>query len=218
MDEMDLTDTPMDGLNLLGGRACLDFVNTVDPRDADDSHEYLTSYDTLVAWGVRAELIAADEAKRLRRAARDRPADTTVALQWALALRETMYRVFAAVARGTAVGGDDLAPLNAAIAATMAHARLIPGAGSFTWGWDGDAGALDSLLWSVVRSAGEILTEGDVHRVRECAGERCGWLFLDTSKNGSRRWCSMDSCGNRAKARGYYARSRGAQGANSRAR
>lgn len=87
-----------------------------------------------------------------------------------------------------------------------------PGASvsSFVWGWDDAAPALDRPLWPVARSLAELLTSDELPRVRECAADNCAWLFIDTSKNRSRRWCDMAVCGNRAKARRHYARARGA--------
>ncbi|MGH7124521.1 MAG: CGNR zinc finger domain-containing protein, partial [Stellaceae bacterium] len=75
----------------------------------------------------------------------------------------------------------------------------------FTWAWD-DEPALDRMLWPIVRSATQLLTAAELSRVKQCAGRGCSWLFLDTSKNGSRRWCEMEVCGSRSKARAYYAR------------
>ncbi|MCL6613391.1 MAG: CGNR zinc finger domain-containing protein [Firmicutes bacterium] len=80
--------------------------------------------------------------------------------------------------------------------------------GGFAWKWGGEGKALDRMLWPVVRSAAELLISGDRERVRECAAEGCGWLFLDASRNTRRKWCAMTSCGNRAKARRYYERKR----------
>ncbi|HSH12932.1 MAG TPA: CGNR zinc finger domain-containing protein, partial [Desulfurivibrionaceae bacterium] len=90
-------------------------------------------------------------------------------------------------------------------AATLAQARLVPGEDHFEWGWS-DAGGLRRLLWPIVRSAAELLTSEKLERVGQCAGDSCGWLFLDTSRNRSRRWCEMEHCGNRAKARRHYRR------------
>ena len=74
-----------------------------------------------------------------------------------------------------------------------------------------NAGTLDLAqpLWPVVRSAADLLTGPSLERVKRCPGEGCGWLFLDTSRNGSRRWCDMASCGNRARVRAFAARQRG---------
>ncbi len=79
------------------------------------------------------------------------------------------------------------------------------------WTWDADIRALDRMLWPIVSSAIELLTSHDLRRVKECPGAGdCGWLFFDTSKNGTRHWCSMEGCGSRVKMRRQYARTRNA--------
>ncbi len=86
----------------------------------------------------------------------------------------------------------------------------MPAGGGFAWEWDAGGDVLARPLWALARSAADLLTSPRLSRVRECPGEDgCGWLFLDTSKNGSRRWCSMQGCGSRAKARRYAGRRRG---------
>jgi predicted RNA-binding Zn ribbon-like protein len=90
----------------------------------------------------------------------------------------------------------------------MQHARLIPGAnGALAWDWEDEGGSADLMLWPIARSAADVLTSPrELARVRQCPGAGCGWVFLDETKNRSRRWCDMDVCGNRAKARRHYAR------------
>ncbi len=189
------------------GWLCLDFANTLGDRPAPQPHEEdLHSYADLVAWGEEAGIIAGDDATALRREAARRPPDADTAFACAIALREAIYRVFSAVVAEREPPADDLATVNAAIAAAMAHACLVPAGEHFHWEWERDSSALDGMLWPIVWSAAELLTAEELHRVHECAGNDCGWLFLDTSKNGSRRWCSMETCGNRAKARRHRER------------
>jgi predicted RNA-binding Zn ribbon-like protein len=109
-------------------------------------------------------------------------------------------------ARSRTPAAADLARLNAALAAALPHLRLAPRAGGYDWVWDGRGDDLASPLWPILRSAADLLASPDLARVRECDGEDCTWLFLDYSRNRSRRWCSMASCGNRAKARRHYQR------------
>jgi predicted RNA-binding Zn ribbon-like protein len=130
----------------------------------------------------------------------------------AIRLREAFYRMFSALGRVAQVAPDDLAILNGALA--EAHNRLRLGAptpDSFAWIWTGADDALDRMLWPIARSAAELLTAPELARVRECAGHPCGWLFLDASRNHSRRWCSMAGCGNRAKAKRHYERAKAAR-------
>jgi predicted RNA-binding Zn ribbon-like protein len=197
-------------LSLLGGNTCLDFVNTLDPRTGAQPHEYLSSYADLVAWSQRAAGLPDDTARQLLQAAARRPIDAAAVLLQAIELREAIYGIFVAVADRAAVsaGSADLKRLNRALSQMMTHARIVPTARGFVWGWNASPQTLGQLLWPVTQSAADLLTSEDLGRVRACASASCGWLFLDTSKNRSRRWCSMEACGNRAKARRHYARQR----------
>ena len=137
------------------------------------------------------------------------PAATEKVYADAVILREALYRVFSAVAAGAAGPAADLATLNEALADGFGHVRLAPDGDGYRWGWQIDPPALDRMLWPVLRSAVELLTSDQLDRVKECPGlADCGWLFFDSSKNGSRRWCSMEGCGNRAKGRRHYQRTR----------
>lgn len=196
-------------LPLRGGQLCLDFANTVDwHAGARHGQEYLTTYAELVAWGRHTGILAENEARGLMEEAARQPTWAHAALRRAVALREVIYRVFASLTHGRPADAGDVAALNAALAEAYAHLRLRADGARFSWAWEADGPALDRMLWPVARSAAELLTSDDLGQVRECAGDPCGWLFLDTSKNHSRRWCDMAGCGNRAKARRHYARGR----------
>ncbi len=120
-------------------------------------------------------------------------------------MRETLFLVFSAVALGSIVPAAALSRLNDLVAEAASRRRVTHQRGTFTWSWEPDDPAdLDRLRWMAAWSAAELLTSAEVDRVRQCAGEGCAWLFLDTSKNRTRRWCDMSVCGNRAKARRHY--------------
>ena len=195
-------------LNLLGGAWCLDFVNTVDPRADGENRDYLSTYADLVAWSRHAGVLSEGVAERLSAEAGRRPAEAEATLARALVLREAIYRVFYELAHGTSPAAADLEVLNRELGRAMAHARITPVSEGFAWDWSGSDDALARVLWPLARSAAELLIAGERLRVRECSGHDCGWLFLDASKNRSRRWCNMESCGNRAKARRHYQRRR----------
>lgn len=204
-------------LNLEEGWLCLDFANTLDWHASDHPEERLNSYSDLVAWSERAGLLTAPEAQRLLRRAEGHPADATGVLKSAIALREVIYRIFSAVAHGRAPEAVDLVSLNAALPEALCRSRIVRLEDKFTWDWADVEDALDCMLWPVAWSAADLLTSEDVHRVGECADDRgCGWLFLDLSRNHSRRWCDMKDCGNRAKARRHYERKRTLQTAKER--
>jgi len=191
-------------LELVGGRLCLDFANTVDWHASDHPREWLTGFSDLAAWSRHAGALTEGQARSLVRAAESGAEEAASVLERAITLREALYRIFSAIAARRSVEPADLATLNTALATALMHLRVIPADEGFTWDWAAGQGELDRMLWPVAWSAARLLTSKDLDRVRECPGDGCGWLFLDTSKNRTRKWCSMESCGNRAKARRHY--------------
>jgi predicted RNA-binding Zn ribbon-like protein len=189
-----------------GGLLCLDFANTVEDRPDVHPRELLNSYNDLVSWGQQAHVLTEREAQRLLEEVAHRSAEAASILERAVALRETIFRIIKAVAKEVLPEEDDLVALSAAVADAQDHARIVQKEGGFIWDWAGNAGDLDRMLWPVVKSAADLLTSDESDDVRVCASETCNWLFMDTSKNHSRRWCDMKSCGNRAKARRFYGR------------
>lgn len=204
-------------LKLVGGAPCLDFVNTVAWHASDQPQELLTEYEALVLWSARAGLLDADAAKALLTEAAGRPAAARAALKRARELRECLYRLFVTVIRGQAPDASDLSQFNAALSSAMRRVRLVPARDGFAWDWERGQGDLDAMLWPILRSAAELLVSERRSRLGQCADDRgCGWLFLDTTRNRSRRWCEMEDCGNRAKARRHYRRTRRRRDASSR--
>jgi predicted RNA-binding Zn ribbon-like protein len=193
---------------LIGGVLCLDFANTLNGHGQPAGHEYLKAYRDLPMWCLRAGILTARDAEYLVSAAVRQPAQAAPAFARAIALRETIYRIFSAIAQGASPGAADLAALNEARREGLAHSQIVPTAGGFAVDWT-DKTAPDWMLWPIALSAADLLTSGNRNRIRACAGRGCDWLFLDTSRNHNRRWCSMDECGNRSKARRFYARKRG---------
>lgn len=197
-------------LDLLGGCLCLDFVNTVDWHASDHPHEWLHDYSDLLAWGRHAGALEAARAESLANEALLRPAEARAVLERAIVFREALYRLFLAVIGGEAPTTEDLAALNAELPRAFSRLRLAQSARGFGWEWEEEPAALDQVLWPIAQSAAELLISSRLNELRVCDAERCGWLFLDLSRNRSRRWCDMRSCGNRAKARRHYQRRRAA--------
>jgi predicted RNA-binding Zn ribbon-like protein len=189
----------------------LDFANTLAWRGSDRRHDWLNSYANLVAWGKLVGILSEEAVHRLRREAKRHSAQVDVVLERAVELREAIYRICSAVAAGASPSAADVDALNVALAEALTHLRVLPAADVFAWDWSGDAGALDQMLWPVAWSAAELLTSEELDRVGECHGDGCGWLFMDMSRNHSRRWCDMGDCGNRAKARRFYQRKKASQ-------
>lgn len=181
------------------GIDCLAFTNTNDNRNDPQPVELLRKYADLVDFAEQAGLLTISNANDLKLLAERSPDEARAALERAITLREAMYRIFSAVAAGRTPDPADLDLLNASLHQAMSHSRLVPARDGFDWTWPDDQKSLDRATWPLVRSAAELLTSGEVDRVRECAAHDCGWLFFDESRNRSRRWCSMQTCGNRAK-------------------
>lgn len=192
-------------LPLIGGPLCLDFTNTAHGRGTPGHTDNLVDYAALIAWSKHARAIDRNEAEALMAAAARHPRAAEAVRRRAVELRERLHRCFLALNRRGKPEPGDLQGINEELVHALPHARLEPDGGGFTWTWD-KAPALDRMLWPIVRSATQLLTAPELSRVKQCAGRGCSWLFLDTSKNGSRRWCEMEVCGSRAKARAYYAR------------
>jgi predicted RNA-binding Zn ribbon-like protein len=186
----------------------LDFVNTNDWHASEKPIERLTDYADLTSWAEQVRLVTPAEAAELRQLADSHPTKAQAVLERARALREALYRLFTAHIEERRTEPADIALVNAELPAAMAHSRLQPADTGYVIGWPQESKALDSLLWPIAFSAADLLTNADLlSRVGQCADDRgCGWLFLDLTKNRSRRWCSMRGCGNRAKAQRHYHR------------
>jgi predicted RNA-binding Zn ribbon-like protein len=191
-----------------GGELCLDFANTVSTHSEVRMEEHVTSYSRLISWGRQAGILTEGEEARLGYEAEGHPDEAAAVHRRAIALREAIYRIFSVVVKGEQASLSDVDVLNKELSNGLAHALIIQRGDGFEWDWEASEGALDRVLWVVARSAADLLTSDKLLRVTECASERCGWLFMDLSRNHSRRWCDMNECGNRAKARRHYERTR----------
>jgi len=193
--------------NLVAGALALDFVNTVDPRHEPGRREYLDSYQALAAWGRHAGIIAAEGETGLGEAATADPVEADRVLRRAIDLREALYEIFVRAASGQEPSAAVMDVLQAELTGALAHIRLAASGSGFGWSWEAARPRLDHVLWAVSWSAADLLVQGPLERIRECPGQdNCGWLFVDLTRNASRRWCDMRVCGNRAKARRHYAR------------
>lgn len=186
---------------------CIDFANTVDWRNGKNGKvpkDSLTSYADLAKWCREKGLIRTkDLASAGASGEMALGADT---LKRAVELRETIYRLFSAVAHGKEPHPRDVETLNEFLASRAVGPRLARGSEGFRWEWNEGRAAADRMLWPIAKSAADLLTSDRVKDVGECANEEegCGWLFLDCTKNHTRRWCSASGCGNRDKVRRFY--------------
>jgi predicted RNA-binding Zn ribbon-like protein len=216
---------------LVAGSLCLDFVNTVGDRDGTRRYvrNYLQRYEDVVSWGLQAQVLPEREAAALRALAQRRPAEAAAAHERAVNLRETLHAIFSPIAHGAPINPNALPALNAMLPDLLVKSRLATSTEGLAchWTYAADASPLsppggerepsvasfDRVAWTVMQSATELLTSGDLRHVHQCAMESCGWLFLDVSKNKTRRWCAMKLCGNKTKVRQHRAmRKEGATG------
>jgi predicted RNA-binding Zn ribbon-like protein len=189
------------------GALCLDFANTAEWHASDHPQEHLTSYTELLAWAKRHGLFDEKVLRSLSQEAARRPQEAARVLRRAIELREALYQVLSRVARGQPAPRAALERVNEGVAESLSHSRLQPGPNGFAWSWPDEAAALERVLWPVMHSAADLLTSDRLARVGVCQDDRgCGWLFVDTSRNHTRRWCAMGDCGNRAKARRHHQR------------
>jgi predicted RNA-binding Zn ribbon-like protein len=189
---------------------CLLFVNTVGWRKTATPEERLPSPAALLDWCAGAGMLDTGEAAQLRARWLERPQEALAIHRRAVALREAIYGICRSWILSEAMPEDALRVLNAALADAPPRMRVAPGGDALNW-WIGPAGpgSPGVLLAPLAWSAADLMTSPRLQRVRQCEDEKgCGWLFLDESRTGTRRWCSMGECGNRAKARRHYLRKR----------
>lgn len=194
-------------IKLVAGHLSLDFINTLSTRVESYQREYLSGYNELVEWSCHAGILPPEEAQRLKRLGKRRPSEAGAVLNRAIEAREGLFRIFSALAQGKAPRDSDILGLNETLRDTLGRLQVRRVKDQFHWEWTNDPNALDAMLWPIVRAAAELLVQPERNRVRQCANHPiCQWLFLDKSKNRSRRWCSMDLCGSRDKVKRYYHR------------
>lgn len=205
----------IDTIRLVGGNICLDFVNTANGRRTNGSlgsiEENLCVPRDVVTWARRAELIGPDEDRILTAVIESDPPKAEAHLALFVAFRDHLHQLL----KATIDGREDrkgARELDRMLARTLRYRHFEQCGGRFQWAWDLDITAenlFDRILGRVALAAADLLTGDNLDRMRICSSHDCDWLFVDTSKGGRRRWCQMDVCGNRAKARRHAAHSRG---------
>ena len=188
---------PPNPFDYISGSLILDFTNV--GTHAGHNHEHLGSYEDLVDFVRQAGGLSPSDARRLAGEAVRHPSAARAVLARAMALRDASMGVFTALARGKAADARDLELLSREAANALAHRHIAQLGKEITWTWSDDL-MLERVLWPIAQSGSELVTSGDDRSlVRECASDTCEWLFVDRTRNHSRRWCDMADCGNRAK-------------------
>lgn len=197
---------PTPKFDLLAGALCLDFANTVDKRLSDHPEDKLDGYEALIAFGQQTGVFSPSEAQDLRREGMRQKEETTRVFNRAVELREIIFRILTAVATRREVAEADAAALNSALQRVNVGSIITPGKTQLAWHWVEKNTGAERFLGTIVRSAVELLTSDDIERIKQCASEKCSWLFLDRSRSSNRRWCEMRTCGSQHKAKAYYHR------------
>jgi predicted RNA-binding Zn ribbon-like protein len=194
----------LETLELVGGALCLDFVNTINSR-LHLEHDYLMQYADLVGWANKVGILSPTQSNQLQKRAKQSEQEAENALIEAWKIREILYRMFSSTAKGSEPNKNDMELFIRAYGDAISHGHLRRKDNQYRATWNVDESS-DALLWPIIHSAGDLLQSDDLAHVKECPG--CGWFFLDTSKNQSRRWCSMNTCGARDKMRRYHKKKR----------
>jgi predicted RNA-binding Zn ribbon-like protein len=183
----------------------LDFVNTLGWRGSARS-ESLNSFSDLLTWCETSGAMPKDALAELKRWSQRHPESTGTLFRDSIELREMLARIFLRFTSDTAPAESDMNALNLALADAPARQRVAPEGEGYGWRIAMHSISAAAILGAVLWSAGDLLVSANRRRIRHCANDQCLWLFVDDSKNGSRRWCSMQACGNRAKASRHYHR------------
>jgi predicted RNA-binding Zn ribbon-like protein len=203
---------PAGTVNLIGERLCLDFVNSVGARRFSPSRkmslreEKLNDYLDLLAWGRHAGALTNADAEARAQEGNSHPREAVAVFHRAIRLREAIYHVCTAKLSHEQPNEADLLVLNEELRLARCAEQLVFEKAKFDWQWSSRDSSLDRVLWPVAQSAADLLTQDDLSRLRQCAGDDCGWIFLDTSRNRGRHWCDMRDCGNVAKVRRFRRR------------
>jgi predicted RNA-binding Zn ribbon-like protein len=201
------TPEPLDTLEIIGGHPAADFVNTVHSWQADPPPDYLHDFDDFIDWNRVSGLLGRRPAAHFKSAPK---AQKAKAYGVAIALRGSMHRILTAIANGLPLPEDALEDLNEVIRRTTKWRRLAAdeatGGTTLCCVWDFSDAPAVAALGPVAWAAVDLLEKGPLERVKVCPGDRCGWLFVDSSKNRSRTWCSMKTCGNAAKVKRFRKR------------
>jgi predicted RNA-binding Zn ribbon-like protein len=187
---------------------CLAYANTLSWRGSAAPAERLLAFDDLLGWLEGTAHVAATATAEVRAWARAHPKKALAVFADAIAIREALFGIFAAFAGGEAVRDQDFAVLKKGLAEAPARSQLAREGSGYAWRIEEMRPRAADLLAPVLWSAGDLLLKAGQRRIRQCANEKCLWLFVDASKSGTRRWCDMTSCGNQAKARRHYAKAK----------
>jgi predicted RNA-binding Zn ribbon-like protein len=185
----------------------LELVNTLDMRFSAEAIELIPTYKDLLRLTTQLKLLTPEQSRRLARTVDEKTAQRV--LVSAVELREALAAVLYGRIDGSKLAGGQVEILERHFHAAALHRRLVAGDPHWDWSWSGVERNAEIPLWMLAQSAADLLVSSDSEFIKDCGDPTCRWLFLDTSKNHTRRWCDMKTCGNRMKARRHQARYQG---------
>jgi predicted RNA-binding Zn ribbon-like protein len=189
---------------LIGGHPAIDLVNTLDWRFRENGpEELLPSYSDLLRFAEQSELLTAKQVRQIIRTGPDR--DAAAALVACRELREAAAEVLYAAVDDRTPAASQIKTLDGLFKEAVEQQRLVWSDSRLRWDWEASDSGPELPLWILALSMEQLLVSDDVGRMRACENPECRWLFLDTSRNHTRRWCDMKVCGNRMKARRFKA-------------
>jgi len=204
---MELKHKSIETLTIDGGWLSLDFVNTVSNRNVEPPQfDYFTSYPIILDWTKRVNLLKTSEAKILEKYALEHPIESAKSWIRALEAREMLFTIFQCIVNSKTPPAREQSLFNTWLSRSLRKSQVEFGNGtsSVRASWNIAPEDLDKPIYPIIKSAYDLLLGGQLHRIKECG--TCGWLFLDKSKNRSRKWCNMDTCGSQQKSKNYYHR------------
>ncbi len=199
-------DITSEHLSFQAGDPCLNFANTRELRKGRQPQEFLHGYADLLVFSRRVGLHGESKMVQLELMAKKHPRLARASFIRALELRESIYPAMTRVAEGKVPEAALLGRLSKLWRTAVASSELVCRQGDYRIDWKIGATDLDAVWWPIASAVIELLRSERRTFVKECRGVDCGWLFIDSSRNKTRAWCSMKACGNRAKAARYYAR------------
>ena len=185
-----------------GGSYCFDFANTVHSRRDEDTYDYLNTYEDVIDWSERVNLLPKDRLQKLREYAAADKKEAIQKLKEIIEKRELLYVILSSIIQNKNIDETKIGEFNKFLSESLSHLRLRINKQNIIIEWQQDKIDLTEPLWAVYKDAYDIITTAQLDRIKEC--KACGWVFIDKSKNNSRTWCNMQTCGSIDKAKRYY--------------
>lgn len=189
-------------LQLDGGCTVFDFTNTINNRYVPDPYDYLGSYPDFLAWAGKVGLLGVSRIQELADYAISHPRKTAVAFDRVVQHRELLFELFSVIADKQTPEQSIVSAYNVILREAFSHITITITNERVGATFSDSGVSLDAPLHLLIKEAFDLLMVGRLDRIKCCSN--CGWLFLDQTKNGKRRWCNMQVCGSRDKSKRYY--------------